>query len=179
MTATARYARSSDARIRLLGFEYFGNNETDEVHFRVKGTTSNYDVVWIFDGEKKFYRCSCPDHTNRGSRCKHIYFCFSRVLRLDPNRLDDSSIEEIIQSIARYVGKRRNLTNQESLGRRPVEPDDECPICFEKMAGEDNMWCVHSCKNNVHRNCMTAYAASTCHAEVRCPLCRAPWELNQ
>jgi hypothetical protein len=175
-TRSARYARSSDSRIRLLGFSYFGDNRSDEVHFSVKGTTSTYEVAWEFDGEKSLYRCTCPDHSNRGSRCKHIYFCFSRVLQLHPERLDGATTVDIIAAIAKYVGKRRGLTSQESIQRRKIEPDDECPICFEVLAGEETVWCINSCKNNFHRKCMDTWLKET---DATCPLCRAEWDTIQ
>jgi hypothetical protein len=176
----ARYARSSDQRLRLLGFSYWGDEGSDEVRFSVQGTSNKYEVAWEYkkvEGDwRHLFRCSCPDHVNRQTRCKHIYFCFSRVLKLDPDKLDNVTIEQLISSISAYVRRRRDLSAQNEGDRRQIGPDDECPICFEPLANEATVWCMNSCRNNIHKGCMLSWIQAS---GTTCPLCRAEWSMEQ
>jgi hypothetical protein len=47
-----RFERSADSRIKLLDYFYWGNQESMDLQFRVRGTTDAYDVTWHRDGKK-------------------------------------------------------------------------------------------------------------------------------
>lgn len=68
-------------------------------------------------------------------------------------------------------------------GQRPIEPDEDCPICFDELAptagaaGEAISWCT-ACGKSAHSACMQKWVRSKLAAghEVTCPLCRAPFK---
>jgi len=176
-----RFERSADSRIKLLDYFYWGNQESMDLQFRVRGTTDAYDVTWHRDGKKPKYTCTCPDFVRRQDHCKHIYFCFCRVLKFPPDVLAGLSDPELLQGITTFVAKRQALlqkTRTTDTSRKPLEHDAECPICFEGMSMETSVCCVNSCHNYLHKSCMRTWIETFGHGHT-CPFCRAPWDLTQ
>ena len=47
----------------------------DEWKFIVKGTTNDYELLI----DDKLISCSCPDFSQRGKICKHLYFIIGKI----------------------------------------------------------------------------------------------------
>lgn len=154
--------------------------------FRVLGSTGNVYTVVISTSPK----CDCPDSS---PVCKHIIFVLCRVLRVphDSHLIGQTSIST--QDLTTVLGQERGHCSADiqadkrvwdalSEGispeidpiRKPVKPDDDCPICYEPLANEMLVWCKSTCGNNMHNSCMTRWM-SQAHGSAKCPLCRAVW----
>jgi len=174
----ARFERSADSRMKLIQYFYWGNQETMDCHFHVRGTTGKYDVSWHSDGKQPTLTCSCPDFVCRQDHCKHIYFCFCRVLHLRKEALDNLTEHELLFAMSIFVAKRQALLQPGSQcqTRKRLVADTECTICFETMTDHDSVWCANSCQNYLHKGCMRTWIQTS---GPTCPLCRAPWDLTQ
>src|SRR5438105_3268942 len=81
-----RKSRGKDQKIFLiLTHEY--DPKVYERRYEVMGTTGNAYTVTI----NKSPVCTCPDHTVRHKRCKHIYFVLTRIMKVKPEQEDMSS----------------------------------------------------------------------------------------
>ena len=58
--------------------------------------------------------------------------------------------------------------------------DDECPICFESLLGDEALvWCETTCGNNIHKECMDLWISQARSRDnANCPLCRTVWVEN-
>ncbi|KAG8459384.1 hypothetical protein KFE25_013020 [Diacronema lutheri] len=74
--------------------------------------------------------------------------------------------------------------------RRPLDPDECCAICFERMGddpveaaqtGDELVWCKVSCGRSTHARCLAAWATHNVQPGLAasCPLCRAAWPVGQ
>lgn len=133
----------------------------------------------------KVATCTCPDHTTRGSICKHILYVLFRVLRapLDYTGTLESLIE-LTLLVPRYSQAticdsdllRRLWSQYRAAGATWAEPrwerGDECPICFEELKPEKEYvhWCRYQCGKCIHRDCYNHLQMN-----AQCPLCRARW----
>ena len=68
-----RLLKAISEKMRLLHV----TQKADEWEFRVRGTTSTYDQRLSADS----YSCSCPDHTDKKTFCKHLLFLVVRAAK--------------------------------------------------------------------------------------------------
>ena len=148
-----------------------------------KGIRESYSIKWyrLTAGKPSFW-CNCPDHKFNSTRknivCKHICFLVTRVGRiLDPaffegdKRLtvqQHAQLQEIVRNTAIFQSPTLptlpTLPTPSPLQttsifmecRKPVGPEDSCPICYDGMAGTECLNCP-TCANNVHRECMEVW----------------------
>lgn len=154
--------------------------------FKVIGTTGNLYTVKL--GHKT--SCDCPDFSNNGKFCKHIYFVFIKVFKVDPydklrikiprpirkelmNGVPTILAREIVPS-ASILDKYEQLKHTKAeVKRRDIT--DDCPICMEPMSGEEGVsWCFAVCGNNFHTACFDRWLQVMAIREPSCVLCRAP-----
>lgn len=99
------------------------------------------------------------------------------ALNILPTSLSQTAGEQL--SSAEEVT--RPMTTLTGLRRKPIEPDSDCPICYDALsAQESTIWCRAQCGSNMHAACFATWAAEvrkrrTGAAEVSCPYCRAHW----
>ena len=60
---------------------------------------------------------------------------------------------------------------------KPIEPEDECPICCNAMLRAPLVFCANGCGKHLHEACIQTLLAFNKNAEraTKCPLCRASW----
>jgi hypothetical protein len=56
--------------------------------------------------------------------------------------------------------------------RRPPEPNDECPVCYDALYARDDLRGCPSCGNGVHRACVVRWLENSPRAT--CVYCRSP-----
>jgi hypothetical protein len=195
---TSRIQRAFSQRIYLLDAQ--SASESD-FSFKVMGNSGqSYDVSI----NKDIIECTCPDHTTRGSLCKHLMFVLIRACRIAQehicenyyHKLEFSTTPSTLEKCAIFMQRReQGLENQrfapaapEGRPAKPSKPeverkpiDDCCPICyedFEDTKDEPTVWCRYSCGNSLHGRCFDMWAQSLKrkHQQVNCVYCRAKWE---
>ena len=130
--------------------------------------------------------------------CAHIVFVMRKVLGVPRSNpltwqvsLIDRELDEVLRCEPRAVafavdaGRRRgerstdasgggvgDASDARERGRRALEADEACPICYEPMRaaasassskrdfdhGDDLLWCERGCGRNVHARCLSLYA---------------------
>jgi hypothetical protein len=60
------------------------------------------------------------------------------------------------------------ITAEKNNGtRKPIEGD--CPVCFMAMTADEKIvWCMATCGNNIHGECLKRWAAVSCDSGPRC-----------
>lgn len=177
-----RMARAFTQRIYLVD----GRAEAQEYHFKVMGNTNNaYDIVLSPDQ----VWCSCPDCDARGNFCKHLMFVMIRAIGIDQRQVFENqftSTPQLLERCADYFTRRESALQSVAIApavasaddkRKPIEDDDECPICYESFkdtADEPTVWCKSSCGKSVHTSCFKKW--SQAKRKVDCVYCRAVWK---
>lgn len=172
-----------------------------DYHFKVMGNSGlPYDLV--IDSQNLY--CSCPDHSQRGNLCKHLMFVLIRAM----GHTTDSVFETYFSNntftpSALTLAKCKLFLDRRSQGlidinyqpapsprhlpavvkdvpQKTIEPDDDCPICYEDFTttqGESVVWCRASCGKSLHENCFVKWAqeAERKRTPVSCVYCRAKW----
>jgi len=60
--------------------------------------------------------------------------------------------------------------------RKPHDPSDDCPICFDSLGASLPALCQCStCSNYLHTECMTNWLKAKVGQPATCVFCRAPW----
>ena len=144
----------------------------------IAGSTGNVYTVTI----AQLPRCDCP-HALKGNQCKHVVFALARVLRAPTNLQYQSAFltSELRDIFARAppIVPVDSSDSEANGNRKPVCPDDNCPICFMQFENgiTNTVFCKAACGNNIHEECMQQWAASRqrSSAPVTCPFCRTPW----
>ena len=178
---TARNTRALTQRILLTGTEVL---EDGDVEFSILGSTGTpYTVMLCHDPS-----CSCPDFTSRQVKCKHILFVLRRVLCVSEsmarrNFFSRSEIEQMLKRAPTSVLPPGSHAPPEKVkvAARPIQPDDQCPICYESMRpGETFVYCNVMCGNNIHQGCYERWFRFRRDVQglptPECPMCRQPWE---
>lgn len=149
MHCTSRKQRGMSERIMLIE-----HNKIDFGYkFLVIGSSSkSYDLI-LTTIEKP--SCTCMDYKMRKYNCKHLYFLFNKILRLDnPDKWNTFSIETITQKIQEidirldllnYTYKDININN------------DECGICLNEFEEIEKISKCPTCNNGIHAICWTKY----------------------
>lgn len=157
--------------------------------FIVKGTTNDYELHI----NPELFNCNCPDYSQRGRICKHLYFVIGRIAqhtelltkleteietgsresKLTPDELtllSNKLVERLTQRLLDY-GK-----ETESIPIPNNVIDDDCPICYEPLNTGTLTQCGEGtgqsiCKNYFHNECITEWLS----AHHSCPMCRSVW----
>lgn len=165
-----------------------------EYRFEVMGSTRTVYNVTVEQVGGVF--CSCPDHSVNRKFCKHLMLLLIRVLHMPAEEVhaDYSSAAEdddfaasarTLEYCERYfetmASMQQRLAQEEAEKRKPIEEDDDCPICYERFAdtaAEGTVWCRASCGKSVHAECFGKWAARDVSRAPRCVYCRATWKLD-
>ena len=174
----SRLDRAFSQRIYVVGSEVLGD---EEFYFRMMGNSDRiYDITVCSNDELS---CSCPDQQIRGNFCKHLLNLLIRVIRIPVNKVYQDygelnnfvATDDTIERIKRYFEGRPLLETEsvssddedvvevcDGIQQRPIEPDDDCPICCERFAEtieEPTVWCRVECGKSVHQSCFLKWAA--------------------
>lgn len=133
--------------------------------FKIMGSTGNiYDVTLSNE-----LSCTCPDHKNRGSKCKHIYFVLMKILRIkdiDQDIFTDKELKKLVAQLDIVDGiklssdlmlkyKRSKDGDVEIIPHDPIGLDDACPVCMDDISnGEEFLHCKWSCGRCIHTECL-------------------------
>ena len=163
------------------------------INFSILGNTGNiYSVIFnLTTGEinpaEAAITCTCPYYSTHHQVCKHIYVVYIKVFRIIPDIISsDPNIslgqrKLLVNLFKNYITENiappvTSIESRTGMGLRPIDgssavrnsgPDDECPVCFEKLASSRNYVC-HQCRNSIHNDCMREVIKYNKH----CPLCR-------
>jgi hypothetical protein len=132
--------------------------------------------------------CTCPDHTTKNNRCKHIYFVFQRVLRTNNCDKESYSNEELAHFINNKNNIDKNVCVSENIKSKyhklvhkksnktsviDVNLDDLCPLCLDDLDnGEEIDWCKADCGKAIHKLCFKVCSPKY---GAKCPYCNKPW----
>ena len=180
----SRMARAFTQRIYMIHDQSSMSSES-EFHFKVMGNTDNaYDVV--IDGTA--VSCSCPDHSGRGNFCKHLMFVLIRVIGMQSTDVQHSyeggqfdSSKSTLEHCVRFFANRQEalkMVRTEEDKRKPIEEDDECPICYEAFTDKEaTVWCKAACGKSIHQSCFAKWSKTSGRGKATCVYCRSPWKL--
>ena len=147
------------------------------INFSILGNTGNiYSVIFnLTTGEinptEAAITCTCPYYSTHHQVCKHIYVVYIKVFRIIPDIISSDhkiSLEQrrlLVNLFKNYITE--NVAPPVASIESRTQPDDECPVCFEKLASTRNYVC-HQCRNSIHNDCMREVIKYNKH----CPLCR-------
>lgn len=178
MSRVRRVDRAMTQNILLVEEDH--NAATFNHEFHVIGSTGRKYTVRLVDGVAS---CSCPDHTFRQQRCKHIYFALKRILRATDSqaekyRLERDEVDALFRDRPVHVmaplADSRAEDRAQSVGRRPLG-DNPCPICYDDFqADEPAIYCSVTCGHNMHRDCYDRWHKHS-RGPHQCPMCRSLW----
>jgi hypothetical protein len=151
-----------------------------ERKFDLCGTTGNVYTVTI----NKSPLCSCPDHTQRKNRCKHIFFILVRIMKVsteneDKLEYDDVDLEDMFDNMPTHMteiqsgakadssmlnkySKLNVKTNKDGTVKpQRITGDSRCPVCLDNLKGstEPVSHCKYGCGSIVHNECAKMYNA--------------------
>jgi len=169
---------------KIFMIEYRKNSEFD-MEFDVMGTTKNAYTVKI----NKTPTCSCPDHTTRHRRCKHIFFVMRRIMKIDEDieeteKFTNSQLKTMIKNMPNVIGdlvvtdaiknKYGSMKNKKINGVVDMrELDDVCCICFDDLDNGDEIdYCKYNCGKPIHKECFEMYCAMK---QQKCLICGNQW----
>lgn len=147
------------------------NVDSDSATFDVMGSRGVSYIVTL-DGNPS---CTCPDHTTRGSRCKHILFILIRIFDLVDPYQKKFTQKEVKGYIKKYIENIKKLNIKYDVVKGCVDVgakylDDNCPICLDPILnGEVYIYCKQSCGRCIHTDCFDMY--SKCKKTKKCVYC--------
>ncbi len=139
--------------------------------FKVIGSTGKLYTVDI----KKHLSCTCPDHQQNKTICKHIYFILLRVMKINcqiKHIYTDNELIFMFNNIPEHI-------SQEIIIKKPTKInqkfDDVCPICLDDInSNSDNIdYCKYGCGKSVHINCFQIWNNTS--GINKCAFCRIDW----
>ena len=160
------------------------NGVREEYSVRLFPPGTPKGTFWCSCPDHKF------NSSRNGTVCKHISFIVCRVAKVldwrffETKELDAGQYEDLVRKatagelgsfttgtplppapIRRSGGLRTHaeIRAQFTVLRKPVDPEDVCPICFDSMVLDPLLSCP-KCSNNVHLRCMEVWLErhSTC-----------------
>lgn len=153
------------------------NVEDNSATFQVLGSTGNIYNVGLNGAPV----CSCPDHSTRGSRCKHILFMLIKIFNVENPYKETFMQEEIQKYIDSYKANisRFNVQidpNTIALNTKNICYDvgekfleDDCCVCLDPIDnGEERVHCKKVCGRCIHANCYLMIKK----VSKNCPYCR-------
>ena len=169
---------------KIFMIEHRKNSEFD-MEFDVMGTTKNVYTVKI----NKTPTCSCPDHTTRHRRCKHIFFIMRRIMKIDEDieeseKFTNSQLKTMIKNmpnvfwdlvvtddVKNKYGSMKNKKTNDVVEMRNL--DDVCCICFDDLDNGDEIdYCKYNCGKPIHKECFDMYCAMK---QQKCLICGNEW----
>lgn len=163
------------------------DNEHEKI-FKVVGTTGNVYTVSINEHSS----CSCPDHTNNGNTCKHIYFIMLRVMKhvgSVKKSWKNPQLQQMFKNIPMFIENNLVVNNKAKINYEQniknilvkVEQkfDDICPICLDNIGPtcKNTDYCKYSCGKSVHKLCLSIWSQSKNNV-TSCIFCRASWHTD-
>jgi len=113
--------------------------------FLIRGQSTNIYEQHL--GENIF-SCSCPDHQNKNTFCKHLLFLIVRVgKQFDLGYL--------------FIQRPKTSVISENV-------DNQCAICFDDLDTEEIVKCATTCYKKYHKQCIDKWLERT----KSCPMCR-------
>jgi len=185
-----RKIRGMTQPIYLINFDAQTENTVSK-KFTVLGTTGSVYSVTI----SQKCVCTCFDFKRRKTRCKHIYFILTRVMKV-PQENEDideftpeqvtrmfTSMQDIAASVYINDDLKRKYNIQCELNMREkktvlMKNEEFCPICLDYLNGDEPIdYCKYACGNPVHLACFEMWIkGSKCKKErATCVLCRSKW----
>jgi hypothetical protein len=183
----ARKKRGKAQRIFLI-MTHEHNSDVLERKYEVMGTTGNAYAVTV----KNIPTCTCPDHTLRNKRCKHIYFVLTRIMKVEPDQEDideysDQDLRDMFKNIPPIVDnlkvdnirlakfKALNKNSNGEVDIKKIDQDDLCPVCLGEMYDRDEelIYCKYSCGNGIHKECFDQYSSK--QHDIKCLFCHKKW----
>ena len=113
-----------------------------EYHYTVCGTKGKHYTVTISDTD--YFSCSCPDHTRRKNKCKHIYYILLNIFENPENLKKFKEIQEMCLS------KIKGL-------------DDVCSICLDSIQNGLKYDLCQNCYRCIHRECFSEWRKKCRH----------------
>lgn len=186
-TENARKTRGKSQRIFLILTHDYDEDDLER-RYEVMGMTKNAYTVTINHTPS----CTCPDHTTRHRRCKHIFFVLTRIMKVAEDQEDietytDDDLEEMFCNIPeitanlkvnpsqlnRYKMLKRNKNDE--VDKRDIDEDDQCPICLGEMfdCDEELTYCKYHCGTHIHKECFDLYNSK--QYNIKCLYCHNPW----
>ena len=183
-----RKDRGKSQRIFLILSHNNKENNLERM-YDVMGTTGNVYTVSI----KTSPSCTCPDHTTRFRRCKHIYFVLTRIMKVrqeheDIEKYSDEDLELMFENIPDVTNnlkvdtsqlnkyKKMKKTGNGEVCQKELYEDDQCPICLDDLdnCDEELVFCRYYCGNSIHAECFNMYNSK--QNQVKCLYCMHQWE---
>lgn len=172
-----RVARALAQRLQLQGLRA---HTASQHTYEVLGTSDTaYEVT--LDTAARMAACTCPDHVQRRSVCKHVLYVLFRILRGDATA---STLGGVLDSLQLQPARCVPATCQSPVllrvaGAHPEwaaprwEAGDECALCFDELRPDREYiyWCRRQCGKCIHRTCAAGLRGNTC------PFCRAAWQV--
>lgn len=156
----------------------------NDYEYLIMGLTGNVYTVSVTNKPT----CTCPDHTTRNNRCKHIYFVFQRVLRTENCDKEVYTNDELVDFIKNKNNIDKNVCVSENIKSKyhklaqkksnktsviDVNLDDLCPLCLDELDnGEEVDWCKADCGKAVHKLCFKVCSPKY---GAKCPYCNKAW----
>lgn len=172
-----RVERALEQRLMLIQTE--SDAHSAAIEYLVRGN-SGTDYSVRLNAADDQATCTCPDHMNRHSICKHILYVLYRILRVprsvktlllalqQANLVPEVRVPGVCQS---DVLRRVWQPHRDEWVEPRWEAGDECAICFDEMTPDHEYvyWCRFQCGKCIHRACATQGSIHNC------PLCRTHW----
>ena len=149
-----------------------------ERQYLIMGNSGNTYTVTISNQPT----CTCPDHTTRGNRCKHIYFVLIRIMNTynyTEKTFSDEELEEMflnIPQVAKNLMYQGDEPQEQKEVKQKFEKGDVCPICLDPLEnGKELDYCKYSCGQTIHKKCFSMWEKSKGGI---CVFCRGKWYSN-
>lgn len=195
----SRLQRAFTQRIYLMESEAMENGS---FRFKMMGNTNKPYDISVANGEA--ISCSCPDHQMWGNFCKHMMHLLIRVIGMTREQVCDHYYKnenfvsgcETMHPLERWFARKESNLNAVGdmdeaedveipgqVKRRPIEEDDDCPVCYEQFsdtANEPTVWCRAGCGKSVHQSCFLKWSQALgqkygSHKALGCVYCRTEW----
>jgi hypothetical protein len=170
-----------------------------ERKFDLCGTTGNVYIVTINNSPV----CTCPDHTQRKNRCKHIFFILIRIMKVgmekeDKLEYEDTDLKEMFQNmpthmtdiksgakadsnlLSRYSNLQVRSNKDGTVKRQRITDDTRCPVCLDLLCEtkkDPTSHCNYGCGTVVHNECAKIYnehRRKTGYSAI-CFVCQKKW----
>ena len=161
--------------------------QTIKRSFKVVGSTGTLYTVNI----QQYPSCTCPDHEQNYKICKHLYFIFLRVMKVNSqikNSYKDYELVQMFNNIPPYIDhnvafNKTTETNYNicivngigEIKKITQKFNDACPICLDDIISDSNNvdYCKYGCGKSVHKKCFKMWN-NVSHTN-KCAFCRNDW----
>ncbi len=173
--------------MKVLNYVQNEQDRDNILKYSILGSTGSiYNVNFEKGNDEKTGQmsCSCPDHENHKSYCKHIYLVYLKIFNIMPdlnvsgNTITNNQFELLNRGQDLFLKKmlEKNNKNDETTTNNDCRmgPEDECPICFDLM-GNQPLFSCKTCKNGFHHSCIQMIFKYN----SKCPMCRSNIKNNE